>query len=76
MATLAGVVVGEVGYPAEGLQQLPGEYAPAGVAAGRVVAEGAELVHLTERASEGVGSGSEGASCVAFTCYKPGLTTS
>ncbi len=57
MPALAGVMsdgVGEIGYSAEGLQKRPAYHAPAGVAAGRVVAEGAELVYLAEGTGEGM----------------------
>jgi hypothetical protein len=72
MAALAGVMsdgVGKVSYPAKGPQKRPAYHAPAGVAAGRVVAEGAELVYLAERTGEGMESGRGGTVHVVFPSH-------
>jgi hypothetical protein len=57
VAAVAGVTtegVGQPGYPTERLQERPVEHTPAGVAAGRSVSEGLELVRLAEGAGEGM----------------------
>lgn len=72
MPALAGVMsdgVGEIGYSAEGLQKRSAYHASAGVAAGRVVPEGPELVYLAERTSEGMESGRGGAFHVVFPSH-------